>query len=249
MTVRFTASIPWRIRLGNMNALNTHDTARFRTHAPAENVPLALALSVTLPGVPVVFAGDEFGLSGDDGEMSRTPMPWGTENDPAVAPTLELYRQLIGLRRELPALSHGGLRWLHVDDDALVFVREDADATVLVVVARSPLTVTLPSNALAVAGLAVATDSAHVAAAASGHASHRADVAAPAFLAGRPHLRYLDSARRRAPRRLDRTWRLPSGIHASEASAVASSSALRPALRGRSLPRDSSSSRVRAVVS
>ncbi|MGZ0212768.1 MAG: glycoside hydrolase family 13 protein [Actinomycetales bacterium] len=184
MTVRFTASIPWRIRLGNMNALNTHDTARFRTHAPAENVPLALALSVTLPGVPVVFAGDEFGLSGDDGEMSRTPMPWGTENDPAVAPVLELYRQLIGLRRKLPALSHGGLRWLHVDDDALVFVREDADATVLVVVARSPLTVTLPSNALAVAGLAVATDSAHGAAAASGHASSGADVAAPAFLAG-----------------------------------------------------------------
>ncbi|MEV8254382.1 glycoside hydrolase family 13 protein [Rhodoglobus sp. NPDC076762] len=164
MTVRFTASIPWRIRLGNMNALDTHDTARFRTHAPADNVPLALALSVTLPGVPVVFAGDEFGLSGDDGEMSRTPIPWGTETDAAVAPTLEVYRQLIALRRELPTLSHGGLRWLHVADDALVFVREDTDATVLVVVARSPLTVTLPANALGV--------------------ELGADVASPAFLSG-----------------------------------------------------------------
>ncbi|QYH34572.1 glycoside hydrolase family 13 protein [Salinibacterium sp. M195] len=165
MTVRFTASIPWRIRLGNMNALDTHDTARFRTHAPAENVPLALALSVALPGVPVVFAGDEFGLSGDDGEMSRTPMPWGTETDPTVAPTLDVYRQLIALRTQLPTLSHGGLRWLHVADDALVFVREDAAATVLVVVARSPLTVTLRPGAIAATALA-------------------ADVAAPSFLVG-----------------------------------------------------------------
>jgi alpha-glucosidase len=173
MTVRFTASIPWRIRVGNMNPLDTHDTARFRTHAPAENVPLALALSVTLPGVPVVFAGDEFGLSGDDGEMSRTPIPWGTETSPEVAPTLEIYRQLIALRTQLPTLSHGGLRWLHVADDALVFVREDADATVLVVVARSPLSVTLPPNALAV-----------TAAAETGLAASGADVTNPAFLAG-----------------------------------------------------------------
>jgi len=184
MTVRFTASIPWRIRVGNMNPLDTHDTARFRTHAPAENVPLALALSVTLPGVPVVFAGDEFGLTGDDGEMSRTPIPWGTETSPEVAPTLELYRQLLKLRSALPALSHGGLRWLHVADDALVFVRESVEATVLVVVvARSPLTVTLAPNALAATGLAANVATANDGAA-SGLDASGADVAALAFLAG-----------------------------------------------------------------
>jgi alpha-glucosidase len=123
--------------------------------------------------VPVVFAGDEFGLSGDDGEMSRTPIPWGSETDSTVAPTLELYRELIALRRGVPTLSHGGLRWLHVADDALVFVREDVDATVLVVAARSPLTVTLPPNALAVP-----------VAAEPGLAASGADVASPAFLAG-----------------------------------------------------------------
>lgn len=149
MTVRFTAGIPWRIRLGTMNALDTHDTARFRTHTPAENVPLALALSVTLPGVPVVFAGDEFGLIGHDGEMSRTPMPWGTEGEAPAAETLELYRALLGLRRELPTLSHGGMRWIHVGEDALAFVRESAQATVLVVAARSALTLSLPRSALA----------------------------------------------------------------------------------------------------
>jgi alpha-glucosidase len=147
MTVRFSAGIPWRVRLGNMNALDTHDTARFRTHTPAENVPLAVALSVTLPGVPVIFAGDEFALTGHDGEMSRTPMPWGSE--PEVTETLELYRTLIGVRRQLPALSHGAMRWVHVADDALAFVRETAETTVLVVAARSPFTVSLPRAVLA----------------------------------------------------------------------------------------------------
>ena len=45
-------------------------------------MPVALGLSVTLPGIPVVFAGDEFGLTGEDGEASRTPMPWGTTARP-----------------------------------------------------------------------------------------------------------------------------------------------------------------------
>lgn len=149
MIVRFTAGVPWRVRLGTMNALDTHDTARFRTHTPAESIPLALALSVALPGLPVVFAGDEFALTGHDGEMSRTPMPWGTEGDAEVEQTLELYRTLIGLRRQLPALSHGGMRWVHVADDALVFVRESAEQTVLVVAARSAVAVSLPRTVLA----------------------------------------------------------------------------------------------------
>lgn len=153
MTVRFTAGIPWRVRLGNMNALDTHDTARFRTHAPTENVPLAVALSITLPGVPVIFAGDEFALTGHDGEMSRTPIPWGTEEDLGVAVTLDLYRQLTGLRTQLPALSQGGMRWIHIAEESLVFVRETAEQSVLVVVARLSLAVSLSRKVLAASEL------------------------------------------------------------------------------------------------
>ncbi|MEC5152009.1 alpha-amylase family glycosyl hydrolase [Cryobacterium sp. GrIS_2_6] len=72
---RFTAGFPWRTRLATRNALDSHDTPRFRTDALDRTVPVALGLSVTLPGIPVAFAGDEFGLTGDDGEHSRTPMP------------------------------------------------------------------------------------------------------------------------------------------------------------------------------
>ncbi|WP_240034870.1 glycoside hydrolase family 13 protein [Glaciihabitans arcticus] len=132
---RFAAGFPWRVRLHNMNALDTHDTARFRTSALDGAVPVAFGMSVTLPGIPVVFAGDEFGLVGDDGEHSRSPMPWD-ERD-ASASTIDLYTQLIHLRRDHVALNEGGIRWLHAGEDVLVYVREHADECVLVVAARA----------------------------------------------------------------------------------------------------------------
>jgi alpha-glucosidase len=36
------------------------------------------------------------------------------------------------------------MRWLHVSADALVYVREDADESILVVAAREPYDLTLP---------------------------------------------------------------------------------------------------------
>jgi alpha-glucosidase len=145
---RFAAGFPWRTRLATMNALDTHDTARFRTHADAETVPVALGLSVTLPGIPVVFAGDEFGLVGVDGEHSRTPMPWNSAAEPDVAATIDLYSAMIGLRRGHEALSTGGMRWLHVGDDALVYVRESEQESVLLLAARGSADVLLPAGVL-----------------------------------------------------------------------------------------------------
>lgn len=142
----FAAGFPWRTRLGTMNALDTHDTPRFLTHALPGTVPVALGMSVTLPGIPVVFAGDEFGLVGEDGEASRTPMPWAAAD--TVPGSIELYASLIHLRTEHPALNGGGMRWLHVGDDVLVYVRESAQESVLVVAARSGFDVTLPTGAI-----------------------------------------------------------------------------------------------------
>jgi alpha-glucosidase len=144
---RFTSGFPWRVRLHTMNALNTHDTARFRTSAIEGAVPVALGLSVSLPGIPVIFAGDEFGLTGDVGEDARTPMPWNDVD--AAADTIDLYTANIALRTGHVALNEGGIRWLHASDDVLVFVREHADESVLVVAARGDFDVLLEPTAVA----------------------------------------------------------------------------------------------------
>ena len=140
---RFTSQIPWRVQRGTMTALDTHDTARFATYASPGAVAVAVGLSMTLPGIPVVYAGDEFGLEGVDGEMSRTPLPWDQIGEPAVAARIALYRELIALRRAHPALRTGGLRWVHVGETGVAFVRESAEECVLVVAARGGLDTTV----------------------------------------------------------------------------------------------------------
>ncbi|WP_238385291.1 glycoside hydrolase family 13 protein [Nesterenkonia muleiensis] len=134
---RFNAPVPWRIRLGNMHPLDTHDTGRFATHAGPQTIAVAIGLQMSLPGLPSVFAGDEFGLTGADGELSRTPIPWDKAQDQEFASRIRLYQELIGLRRRHPVLTDGGMRWLHADDHGLVFVRE-SEAEALLVFAAGP---------------------------------------------------------------------------------------------------------------
>ncbi len=133
----FHARIPWRSLLASWNILGSHDTARIRTVVgSAERQVAALALAVGLPGVPMVFAGDEIGATGWWGEDARTPFPWGDESSWDMD-TLAAYQALIDIRRSRPALATGGLRWLDVGADSVAFVRELPDEAVLVVVARS----------------------------------------------------------------------------------------------------------------
>lgn len=124
----FRAAVPWRVTLHNVNQLDSHDTARFRTVAGSTaGSVVGAALLLTFPGIPMIFAGDELGLEGIDNEAARAPMPWAATGtgvpgwDHAI---LEAYRDLIALRREHPALRHGGFRWVHVGADSMAYLRE-----------------------------------------------------------------------------------------------------------------------------
>ena len=133
----FHARIPWRSLIASWNILGSHDTARIRTVVGShERQVAALAMAIGLPGVPMVFAGDEIGATGWWGEDSRTPFPWH-DRDAWDLSTLEAYRALLGIRRSSDALADGGLRWLHDGNDAIAFIRESPDDAVLIVVARN----------------------------------------------------------------------------------------------------------------
>ena len=143
---RFTAGVPWRVRRGTMHGLDSHDTARFASHARPGAIEVAFGLAVTLPGIPMVWMGDEFGLTGRDGEDSRSPMPWS--GDGADAQVLDLYRDLIALRRSHHVLATGGLRWVAVSDDCLVFVRENTQESLLVMAARADVAVEIAEGSV-----------------------------------------------------------------------------------------------------
>lgn len=134
----FAALTSWRSLAASWTLLGSHDTARIRTVVgSAERGEVAAGLLFTLPGTPMVFAGDELGLRGVNGEDSRTPMPWHRP-ERWDRRTLRYYQDLVALRRALPALRHGGLRWLHAEADALVYARETPREAVLVLARRAP---------------------------------------------------------------------------------------------------------------
>jgi alpha-glucosidase len=150
----FASLVPWRVTAGQWNMLGSHDTPRLRSLVGSrELVEVAAALLFTYPGTPVVFAGDEVGATGTNGEHGRTTMAWdqaaggGPRWDAA---TLDVYRGLSALRSRVGALRDGGLRWALVEDDAVAYLRETPDERVLVVLARAPWPgATLPRHLLA----------------------------------------------------------------------------------------------------
>lgn len=141
----FDSTVPWTVTRHQWNLLGSHDTARIRTvTGTREGVEVAVGLLMTYPGTPVVWAGDEGGLTGINGEHGRVPMPWGRiDGEPGGGgaawdeATFDVYRTLIALRRSCRALREGGLRWAFVDSDAVGYLRETPDERVLVVLARA----------------------------------------------------------------------------------------------------------------
>jgi alpha-glucosidase len=135
---RFRAGVPWESVLHSWNLLDSHDTARFRTITGASDRHLVgVGLQMTVPGVPMLFAGDELGLEGAWGEDARRTMPWDRPESWDGA-FLDQTRTLTHLRRSLPALARGGMRFVHVGSDAIAFLRETRDERLLVLAARAP---------------------------------------------------------------------------------------------------------------
>ncbi|MDQ3527155.1 MAG: glycoside hydrolase family 13 protein, partial [Actinomycetota bacterium] len=137
----FAAIVPWRSLVHSFTLAGSHDTTRVRTLVgeDRDQVVLAAGLLLTYPGIPMITYGDEIGMLGDFGEAGRRPMPWSAKGVDTELWDEELYaayRALIRARRDSPALSAGGLRWVHAEDDALVFLREHPQETALVHLAR-----------------------------------------------------------------------------------------------------------------
>jgi alpha-glucosidase len=133
----FTSRIPWTALVHSFNLVGSHDTTRVRTLVGEDSrrVDVAAALLLTMPSIPMITYGDEIGMEGAFGEDGRRPMPWDEHRwDTRI---LAVYRDLVRARHESVALTRGGLRWVHAEGDAIVFLREAPGETALVHCARA----------------------------------------------------------------------------------------------------------------
>jgi len=94
---------------------------------------LYMSYLMTTPGVPVVYYGDEIGMTGAGDPDNRRPMRWGGHVTPAERELREEVAALIRLRRERPVLRAGAYETLAADADTWAYLRATPGAGVLVV--------------------------------------------------------------------------------------------------------------------
>lgn len=119
-----------------------HDMDRLVTRLGGHREPLkaAAALLLTLPGTPFIYYGQEIGMAnatGCQGDLCRRgPMDWGEVEAQRADPEslLNLYRKLIRMRRDNPALTSPYRKRLPADTpEAYAFLRGSGEQRMLVV--------------------------------------------------------------------------------------------------------------------
>jgi 1,4-alpha-glucan branching enzyme len=94
------------------------------------------ALMFMLPGIPMMWQGEEFAQDGWFNDNRDHAVNWSYEHDADGSQMKVLYQDAIQRRRDLDALRRGSLDWTHEDQNnkVLAFRRDWGDQHVLVVV-------------------------------------------------------------------------------------------------------------------
>jgi glycosidase len=113
-----------------------------REEAPYRRLAVALAWVLTLPGIPVLYYGDEVGLAGGADPDSRRVMPDERALSPAQARLFSTVARVGRLRRCLPSLRRGPRQVAVVERDREVLEFDGAR----IEFSREDVTIGLPSG-------------------------------------------------------------------------------------------------------
>lgn len=126
-------------------SLNEPDAAEIGWNNPPQvdhktsydKLKLYLSYMLTIPGIPVIDYGDEFGMTGAADPDNRRMMRFGSELTGWERETLKDVAELINLRRDNPALRYGDFYTITSDQNIYAFIRSDLNERVLIVLNKS----------------------------------------------------------------------------------------------------------------
>jgi glycosidase len=106
--------------------------------AAYEKLKLGLTFVLSVDGVPMIYYGDEIGMSGAGDPDNRRMMPWDGSVTEAENSVREHFSKVAAVRHKHPALRYGSRRPLVAEGDRYAFVRAHLGDSVLAVWNRGP---------------------------------------------------------------------------------------------------------------
>lgn len=110
---------------------------------------MLMAFNMTIPGLPVIYYGDEFGMPGGNDPDSRRMMRFDGQLNPSETKMYEITRSLTSLRNNNISLIYGDFKFLKSDENLLVYTRQYFNETAIVLInnAEYPIEYTIsPSS-------------------------------------------------------------------------------------------------------
>jgi len=102
-----------------------------------DKLKLHLAYILTIPGVPVIYYGDEIGMTGAADPDNRRMMRFGNQLSETEKKMIKDVSKIIHIRKDHPALRHGDFLTLQADKNIYAYIRSDMNERILVVLNKS----------------------------------------------------------------------------------------------------------------
>lgn len=145
------------------NIMDSHDKVRFMAYADSDipeygvdtreiawtNPPkvddpnsykeaeLYFAYMLSIPGLPVIYYGSEFGMTGADDPDNRRMMRFDGQLSSNEKELLKATRSIVKIRNEHPALRYGDFLTLNADQNTYAYIRSDFNERILVVMNKA----------------------------------------------------------------------------------------------------------------
>ncbi len=98
---------------------------------------LYYAYMFSIPGLPVIYYGSEFGMTGASDPDNRRMMKFGDELSEDEKEMLKNVRSISNLRLENSALRYGDFYTLYADENIYTYIRSDVNQRIVVILNKS----------------------------------------------------------------------------------------------------------------
>jgi glycosidase len=125
------------INQGDANMIAWNNPPKVDNISSYAKAQLYLAYMFTIPGLPVIYYGSEFGMTGASDPDNRRMMRFGKDLNENEKAMMENVKKLVKVRNEASALRYGDLLPVHIEKDLLGYIRSDLNGRYLVVLNKS----------------------------------------------------------------------------------------------------------------